>query len=293
MGHIKIKNENRTRETTKKLAKSANIFRNNYALWLSAFIAISVIAYTIVDYTFLSVSQKQYPDQNALAKFLSYIYLSIWVVTLIMQTFINDSLIATYGFKTALMILPVVLTIFAIISIFTGVFFGGNSTTVAISSWFFISIVVTRFLAQTLREALENPTFKLFFMPLNVKIRFDIQAKVEGVIVEFSRTFAGAVIYVIPLLIAFKFIHYLYVLVFFMLGYFYLTGKLYNEYRNSVKRRLEKKDEIDEDLPEEHILEKELKDNLKIKETGVKIFSIKLIDRIDSKVIKQFVPVFS
>ncbi len=289
---IKIKDENRNVVKDKATARASNIFKNKYALWLSAFIAISIITFTLVDYTFLSVSQKQYPDQNALAKFLSYIYMSIWLVTLIMQTFFNDKIIAAYGFKIALLILPVVLTFFAIVCIITGVFFNNPGSGVQVSAWFFISIVVTRFIAQTLREALENPTFKLFFMPLNVKIRFDIQAKVEGVIVEVSRTVAGAVIYVLPLLVAFKFVHYTFVLLFFMIGYFYLTGRLYNEYRNSVRRKLEKKDELEETVQEDQVLEKELKNNLKIRETGVKIFTIKLIDRIDPGIIKQYVPIF-
>jgi ATP:ADP antiporter, AAA family len=52
-------------------------------------------------------------------------------------------------------------------------------------------------------------------MPLNINIRFDIQAKVEGVINEFARLIAGAMILVIGLLTFFELIHYSY----FLLGY--------------------------------------------------------------------------
>ncbi|HLF32982.1 MAG TPA: HEAT repeat domain-containing protein [Cyclobacteriaceae bacterium] len=286
---VDIKPRQFDKDSQKKI--SSSIFGNNYSMWLAAFIAISVITYTFVDYSFLSVAEKQYPDENSLAKFLSFIYLAIWVFTLILQTFINEKLIATYGFKITLLILPIILSFFTIVGIFTGVFFSGPNA-VQVSAWFFMSIVVTKFFAQSLREAFENPTFKLFFMPLNVKVRFDIQAKIEGVIVEVARTIAGTVIYVLPLVIAFKLIHYTYVLVIFMAGYFYLTGKLYNEYRNSVRRKLEKKDDVEEGVEEEVILEKELRENLRIRETGVKIFSIKLIDRLDSLVIKKFMPIF-
>jgi AAA family ATP:ADP antiporter len=291
MGQIRVVVEPKEVIRDKAVAKASGIFSNKYALWLSAFIAISVITYTFIDYSFLSVSEKQYPDQNALAKFLSYIYLAIWVFTLIMQTFINDKIISTYGFKTALLILPVLISFFTIVSIISGAFLS-DPNAVQVSAWFFMSMVVTKFFAQSIREALENPTFKLFFMPMNVKIRFDIQAKVEGVIVELSRTVAGTVIFLLPFVIAFRFIHYTYVLVFFMIGYFYLTGKLYNEYRNSVKRKLEKKDEFEETVEEEQVVEKELRENLLIPQTGAKIYSIKLSDRMDPAVVKKFIPFF-
>ena len=42
----------------------------------------------------------------------------------------------------------------------------------------------------SLRDALESPAFKLFFLPFDLTVRFDIQNIVEGVIGQFA-TFAA------------------------------------------------------------------------------------------------------
>jgi ATP:ADP antiporter, AAA family len=65
----------------------SQFFRDNYSILLSIFIGISVICVSFVDYTFLKITEQQYPDENSLATFLSYMYLAIMVFTLIMQTF--------------------------------------------------------------------------------------------------------------------------------------------------------------------------------------------------------------
>jgi len=42
-----------------------------------------------------------------------------------------------------------------------------------------------------IRDSLENPMFKLLFIPLDSRYRFGIQSKVEGVVNESGRFIAG------------------------------------------------------------------------------------------------------
>jgi len=168
--------QDRKPEESRRGIRILLMLRNNYAVFLAVFIGISVMTYSIVDYIFLSITEQQYIDETSLAKFLSYMYLTVMVSTLLMQTFVNDKLIANWGLKTALMILPVVLMIFTVGSLLTGTFFGYEITSPTFF-WFFLFVVFTKFFSQMIRESLEVPTFKLFFMPLDVKIRFDVQAK--------------------------------------------------------------------------------------------------------------------
>jgi len=273
-----------------EIYRFGQFFKDNYAILLSIFIGISVICVSFVDYTFLKLTEQQYPEENSLATFLSYMYLAIMVFTLIMQTFVNDRLIASYGLKTALMILPVILGLFTIGAIITGNWFG-FTTASSNFIWYFLFIGLSKFFSNSIREALENPTFKIFFMPLNINIRFDIQAKVEGVINELARLIAGGMILLIGVLSFFELIHYSYFLLAIVIGYFFVTGKLYNEYRINVRRKLESHEvEAEEFKPEIIDLDVITRNFHFIPDASSKIFVLKLIEKLDRKKFQDFLP---
>jgi hypothetical protein len=290
-----INKEIRFAEVGEKQGKSdtirfSKLFKDNYAIVLSLFIGISIICLTFVDYTFLKITEQQYPEEVSLAKFLSYVYMSIMVFTLIMQTFINERLIASYGLKTALIVLPVVLGLFTIGAIITGNLFGYLPDSDNFI-WFFLFIVLSKFFANSIREALENPTFKIFFMPLKLNIRFDVQAKIEGVINESSRLLAGTMILIIGTLTFFDIIHYTYFLLAIIIGYFFVTGRLYNEYRNNVKKKLEShEEEASEEYNEVVEIGSVLKNLDNINDSGLKIFTLKVIEKLDVDKFIAFLP---
>jgi hypothetical protein len=278
--------ENQGKSETIRFTK---LFRDKYAIVLSLFIGISIICLTFVDYTFLKITEQQYTDEVSLAKFLSYMYMSVMVFTLIMQTFINERLIASYGLKIALMILPVILGIFTIGAIVTGNLFGYLPDSENFI-WFFLFIVLSKFFSNSIREALEIPTFKIFFMPLKINIRFDVQAKIEGVINESSRLLAGALILVIGTFTFFDLIHYSYFLLAIVIGYFFVTGGLYNEYRDNVRKKLESHEEDSEVDTEVVEIETILNQLDRIEDSGMKIFALKLIEKVDREKFIDFLP---
>jgi len=290
-----INREIRFAEVGERQGKSDTIrftklFKDNYAIVLSLFIGISIICLTFVDYTFLKITEQQYPEEVNLAKFLSYMYMSIMVFTLIMQTFINERLIASYGLKTALIILPVILGLFTIGAIITGNLFGYLPDSENFI-WFFLFIVLSKFFSNSIREALENPTFKIFFMPLKINIRFDVQAKIEGVINESSRLLAGTMILIIGTLSFLDIIHYTYFLLAIIIGYFFVTGRLYNEYRNNVKKKLEShEDEASEEYTEVVEISTILKNLDNIDDSGLKIFTLKVVEKLDAEKFIAFLP---
>ena len=290
-----INREIRFTEVGDKQGKSetihfAKLFKDNYAIVLSLFIGISIICLTFVDYTFLKITEQQYTDEISLAKFLSYMYMSVMVFTLIMQTFINERLIASYGLKIALMVLPVILGIFTIGAIVTGNLLGYLPASENFI-WFFLFIVLSKFFSNSIREALEVPTFKIFFMPLKINIRFDVQAKIEGVINELSRLLAGTMILIIGAFAFFDLIHYSYFLLAIVVGYFFVTGGLYNEYRNNVRKKLESHEEEGIEADAEVMEIDAILSNLDlIEDSGMKIFALKVIEKIDRKKFLHFLP---
>lgn len=264
-----------------------NLAKNNYVRLLSFFLIFSMVTFTFVQYSFQNVVAQQYPEENELRNFLAIFNGSILILGLIMQTFVNDRIISEYGLKTSLIILPVIVGIFTIGAIVAGTVFGYTTIAGAAFIWFFLFISLSRLFNFSLRDALENPVFKLYFMPLDNRIRFDIQAKVEGVVNESSRFIAGLVIIGLSYITFFELIHYSYALILILAGYFILTGKLYNEYRNRIKMKLEDQQQSADELPltaNEKLLNS-LQRSLADEQSNKVIFSFKLLEKVEPQLL--------
>lgn len=271
--------ERNTRET-----KLVELVRNKYVIMLSLFLAFSVIALYLVENSFLNVLGSQYDQSqgNELQEFLAWFYGSIYILSFIFQTFFNDRIIANYGLRVSLLILPIVLTFFTIMSILAGSLFGYVPDTAGNFFYFFLFISLSKLFTSFLRDSLENPTFKLYFMPLDNRIRFDIQAKVEGVINEFAKFLAGGFIILLGLLSFFELIHYSYFLIVVIGGWAYVTVKLYEGYRNRVKIKLESQEIDPQKLlkPRTQVVN-ELEKELSHSNPEKAVFSFKLLEKID------------
>lgn len=242
-----------------------NMFRKKYIVYLSLFLFLSMAAFVFTEYSFVNVIEQQYSNEKQLASFLGVFEGSIMVLTLLIQTFANKRLLSMYGMKTSLLVLPIVLFIFTGFAIFSGYIFGYDVSKPDFI-WFFLFIALSKLFATTLREGTESPVFKLFFMPLDSKIRFDIQTKIEGIINEFSRAISGGVILLLGLLPFFKLIHYSWILAAIIICWGYLLIRLYNLYKVNIRLKLERqKEEAD-----------------MVEQKGVKLLVSKLFASIDS-----------
>ena len=230
------------RDIQQESTRFRSLIKDKYVVLLSLFLALSVTAYLIVERTYLTVLNSQYSDQpEQLLRFIVWFNGSILILSFIFQTFFNDRIIAVYGLKTSLLILPVVLSLFVvgtiIIGTLTGIDPAGSNFYI-----FFLSVALSKLFITFLRDSMENPAYKLFFMPLDHTVRFDIQTKVEGVVNEFTKMLAGGLILGVGLFAIFNLISYYYILALVIVTWMYVTGKLYNEYRNKIKIKLESKE---------------------------------------------------
>jgi AAA family ATP:ADP antiporter len=214
------------------------MFRDRYVMLLSVFLIISMSLYIFSQYSFQTLLNQQYPDQRELTNFLAYFMGIIYGLSLIMQTFVNDRVIGNYGIRVSLLVLPVVVAFFALGAIFSGTFLGYTPNTSGFI-FFFLFVALTRLFNGTLRDSLENPVFKLLFIPLDSHLRFGIQAKVEGVVNEFGRLIAGLIIFLFGLLSFFNIV-WIPVLILVLVGVSVVViNQLYTGYRNKIRSRLE------------------------------------------------------
>lgn len=259
------------------------LIKDKYVILLSSFLIFSMVTFTFIQFSFQNVAALQYPEEGELRNFLAQFHLGYLLLSFILQTFVNDKIIGVYGLRVALFILPIIVGLFTLSSILTGFFFGFDPTTSPDTFiWFFLFISITRLFNYSLRDALENPTFKLFFMPLDNRTRFDVQTKVEGVVNETSRFLAGGLIMALSLVTFFELIHYSIAVLILVLGYMFVIGKLYNQYRNKIKLKLETQQaSSDSEESQRVVMARSLELYLKKVQADKAVFLFKLLEKIN------------
>ncbi len=266
--------------------KVKEMLQSRYVVLLAVFISLSVFAYLLVENSYLASLSLQYPadEERSLRQFLGWFNGSILMLSFIFQTFFNDRIIAEYGLKVSLMILPLILSVFSVVIIVLALVYdiGGGQTDVNVLYLFFIFVALSKLFITFLRDALENPTFKLYFMTLDTKIRFDIQAKIEGVVVELAKVVGGAIIIGLGLLPFFEIDHYYYILVFVIAGWIYAASRLYAEYRQRIKSKLENKEIVEDELDiVQNAIIKNIENNLSNERPSTVLFCYKLLEKIN------------
>ena len=216
-----------------------SLMKDKYLRLLSIFLVFSMGVSVFVDFTFLSATETMYPDEKELANFLSFFSGTVIIVSFLIQSFINDIIIGRFGLKVSLMVMPLILILFTFGAISVGHIFEyeiKNDEYIL----FFVLTAVGKLFTAALKDALESPAFKLFFLPLDIKIRFDIQTRIEGVVNELAIFAAGAVQMALGLLVFFKLIHYSYFIIVLASIIVYLSHKLFEEYKKTLKSTLER-----------------------------------------------------
>lgn len=251
-----------------KPVKFIDLFRNRYLRMLSLFLIFSMGSAVFANYVFLSATETMYPDEAELRNFLSFFGGFIMIVSFLIQSFLNDIIIGKYGLKVSLMVMPFILIIFTLGAIGTGHIFGYEvKDKEGFYVFFFVFSALGRLFTASLKDTLENPAFKLFFLPFDIKIRFDVQSKIEGVVNEVAVLVAGAMQIGLGFLAFFKLIHYLYFVMAIAFVIIYFAGKLFAEYKNALKSTLkdQKKKLGGEGTRNEHntinVIKKELRNN--------------------------------
>jgi len=270
--------------TVRRETQLTKLFGDRYIQMMSLFLLISMVMYVLAQYSFQELVQKQYPTERELTNFNSFFTGAVYGISLIMQTFINQRIISNYGLRISLFVLPFVMAVFAVGSLVTGTFFGFEKTLGSTGFiYFFLFVALTRLFNWTLRDSLENPVFKLFFIPLDGRLRFSIQSKVEGLMNESARFLGGLLIFGLGLLPFFKVIHIALFLIVLAGLYIFVVNNLYQGYRNKIRIKLEGSDVQQEKLEKGFaMITTRLESKLGLNSPGSAVFSFKLLEKINA-----------
>jgi AAA family ATP:ADP antiporter len=270
--------------TVRRESRLNKVFRDQYIVLMSVFLLISMVMFVLSQYSFQTLVTEQYPNERDLTNFNSFFIGTVYGLSLFMQTFVNQKIISNYGLRISLFILPIVMIIFSIASLFTGSYFGYEKSIAPTGFiYFFLFVSLSRLFNWTLRESLETPVFKLFFIPLDSKLRFSIQSKVEGVVNEGARFIGGLLIFGLAFVPFFSIIHISVFLIVLACIYFFVVNKLYNGYRNKIRLKLESSDVQLEKLEKGYAqITSRLENMLMIPIASKAVFSYKLLEKINA-----------
>jgi ATP:ADP antiporter, AAA family len=272
-------------ETVRKETQFWRLFGDKYIRSLGLFLLISMVTLMFSQFAFQELVREQYPDERELTNFNSFFTGAVYGLSLIMQTFVNSRVISNYGLRICLFILPFVVGLFALGSVAMGAIFGFEKEISATGFlYFFLFIALSRLFNWTLRESLENPVFKLFFIPLDGRLRFNIQSKVEGLMNESSRFIAGILIFGFAFIPFFKIIHISVLVLVLTVLYFIVVNRLYSGYRNKIMQKLESSTDDQPDKLERGFTQitSRLEQMLTTPYASRAVFSFKLLEKINA-----------
>ena len=224
-----------------KKAKSSffSLFTDRYTFLMTSFVVLSVLAAFFIHYSFLSVTEENYPEPDALASFIGMFMGTLMAFTLIFKTFVYGRLMNTYGLKVALLISPVILAVFTIGAAIVGSLYGYTAASASFT-FFFLLIVSGKLFAKSFKDSIEVPSSKILYQTLDVNIRYDVQARIDGTVNELAAFSAGLLMAGLAMISNFKLIHFSFVLIIILVFWIISAVRLYNAYRDSLNTSLQK-----------------------------------------------------
>jgi ATP/ADP translocase len=279
---------NQQQQSDVKEVKYTDLFKNNYLKYLSLFLLVSMIATVLMEFTFLNTINVFYPEEAELKRFIAFFSAVVMIGSFIIQTFFNDYIIGTYGLRVSLMVMRAILGLFCVGAAITGNIFGYSVKNDELI-YFFMFITLGRFSSAAFKDALENPAFKLFFLPLDIKIRFDVQTKIEGVINELSALIGGTLLVILGLeyFKFFELVAYTYLILILVVVMYFITKELYVEYRKTLEQTLHRNKQETMELRDDRNIINVILDEARDENPKKAVYGLKILEKIDPMLLEN------
>jgi AAA family ATP:ADP antiporter len=256
--------------------------KNRYIVFMSLFVVVSMIAINFVDYSFLKVTNIKYEnDPEGLAGFISLFEGAVVIFGFLFQIIATDYIIKEYGMRVSLLLNPILIVLFTIAAIVLGYVFGYTPQD-NLFIVFFLVIAVSKFFIRSLKESLDNPTFKLYLLPIESNIRIDVQTKIEGIVTAFASLIAGGLIIVITEVEFFDLISITLFTIPLLFLWYFIANRMNTSYRYTLQDTLLKNKEkaikrSEKEFTINRVLEKEVNSSAEEKV----IYGLKLMEKLE------------
>jgi AAA family ATP:ADP antiporter len=267
-------------EEHKKLSPF-EFLKNKYIIQMSLFIIVSMVSLRFIDYSFFNVTAKQF-DSESLPYFLSLFEGTIVIFSFVFTTFITDRINQDYGLRVSLIINPLLLILFTGAALALGSIWGIDASVSSTAIYFFIMIAMSKLFVNSLRDAIDSPIFKFYYVPIDKTIKIDTQTKIDGIVTAVASTVAGGLIVLIN---QFKIFDLLSITMFTLplLGIWYwVTNRMYHGYRDTLKSSLVKnKSKLEKELVKEYTMDSLLEKEVRGTAEEKVVYGLRLMEKLE------------
>jgi hypothetical protein len=184
--------------------------------------------------------------------------------------------------RVSLLVNPVLIAGFTIAALILGKIFGYTNEPGNMLVVFFMMITMSKLFIRSLKESLDNPTFKLYLLPIESTTRIDVQTKIEGVVTAFASVIAGGLIILIMQVKIFDLISITIFTLPILVMWFIAANRMHRNYRQTLQSTLTSKKEIAETKQEKEytvnrVLEREINSTVEEKV----IYGLKLLEKLE------------
>lgn len=267
-------------KTVYKKLEIMDFVKNRYIKYMSLFIIFSMTCITFVDFSFLNVATL-YMDADRLANFISLFEGTIVIFSFLVDILATERLNQQYGMRSSLLINPLLLAFFTVSALVLGLVLGYAPEDEFFVA-FFLSIALSKLLVSSLKDALDEPIFKLYLLPIESSIRIDVQTKIEGIVTAFASVIAAVFIILMSQLDQFDLIYVTIFTIPFIAMWYLSINKMHRSYRDTLQGTLVRnKEKSDKNIVREYtvnsVLEKEVNSSVEEKV----IYGLKLMERLE------------
>jgi len=227
-----------------------SMLKNPYILIIILYTLFSTVGSTFIDYSFLNALSSQYTDEKQLGSFIAFFGGTTIIFAILSQTFVADKVAENYGLKVTLIINPILLFAFTLLAVVVGSVLGftpNNSSFLL----FFLALALGKLFNESLKDAFDEPTLKLFFFPIDSRFRLDVSTKLDGLFKVISGLIAGVLLLLIDYVKIFNLLSFSYFLLPILLGWIFLVLRLFTRYREALKDTLLQGNKMENEIASE------------------------------------------
>ncbi len=256
-------------------------FKNRYIVWMSLFIILSLVALRFVDYSFFNATTTVF-EASQLGTFLSLFEALIVIFGFAFTTFATDRILQDYGLRVSLLINPALLIGFTILALTLGTYFGFDNAAGSSVIFFFIGVAMSKLFINSLRDAIDSPVFKFYYVPIDKTIKLDAQTKLEGFVTALGSTIAGGLIVLINQFHIFNLLSITMFTIPVLVLWYLVTNKMYSGYRSTLQNSLVKnKTSVDKDHAREYTMDSVLEKQVRSTAEEKVIYGLRLMEKLE------------
>ena len=224
------------KESEKKKISFKEMVKKRYIFLLFIYYILFLLAYYFVDNAFYVQASSKFSDSETLASFLGKFSATSGVFSIFSLTFLSGPVLNRYGLLAGLLILPLGLTVGALLVFISGALKGLG----ALVFWF---TVMTQILRQVLNYSFNAPSRTILYQVLPANQRSWVQATVYGIIDPVFSGVSGLILLLLMQLFSFGTVGLFKVMFFILFGWVAIMFLIYKEYlcvldQSLAKRRL-------------------------------------------------------